>query len=1320
MHEEKKPSSSRHFFYSLGHGLGRPLFITFILLALIPLVVASWTSYQTARSSLLEKEVKNLQTALSLRSLYFGTYFQERLNDLVLQADLRENILLLQSLQQGYNKSGKPLAEFITSYDYIRIATEHSQDLQDFHERAGYSNIYLVDIGGDILFSIHNEEDFGTNLFKGPYHDSALAKLCRMALETGRPLSSDLTIYTPAGQEKTLFTAQLMVDESGEEIGFLVMQIQLESIDSLMADVSGLGKTGQVFLVGNDGLLRSSLRSSKVQQVLVTPVNNILVEKWLQREVIRHTPGHEEELKTLAPGNYEGSIYKGQSGNKVLGISEDMDSLSQYDMHWLMIAEVDEAEVLEAARQLQHIFFIIAGLTSVLILLLAAFLTRQMTQPLVSLTTWAQQLSTGDLSIRKMKLPDNEIGTLYQALSDMVSALKELIAHKDRQEWVKTGEAGLIKEISGEGSIAYIGESALSYLCRYLNLPVGAFFTFDSKPLFAYESDKLKLKAGYAYAEDDANPTEFDFGQGLVGQAAQDKKTIHLKNVTPELSNLNIESGLAVAAAPRSILVLPLLRHDILLGVLEFGSHQDFMNEEVAFLEKICEHIADAIHSSRSREQMQSLLKQTQQQAVQLTKQQLVLEERSKKTEQASLYKSEFLANMSHELRTPLNSILLLSNIVAENKNNTLSDDDTESIQTIHKAGMDLLKLINEILDLAKVESGRMEVEITDIETDTIARHMADLFSPICEDKGLAFEVLTEQGMPQTFRCDQLRLEQLLKNFLSNSCKFTKTGNVTLRMGRVKDLEPGLFNALPETLQSPKNLAFTVSDSGVGIAKEKQELIFESFHQADGSTARQYGGTGLGLSISREIAKLLGGQIVMTSRPDQGSSFTLVIPESKASVAPDTKAPLSEELAPFLQTETVVAQDEEYVVDDRHDLVDGDKVLLIVDDDPIFAKTVRDLARAEQFKVLVAESGETGLQFVERYNVSAIVLDIGLPGMDGWSVLNRLKEKNTTRHIPVQVVSAQDSDNEALRMGALNFITKPADSEGLIDALAQLREAASGRKKKVLLVEDDKDLSLALKKFITAEDIEFLHSPTAAEALALLQQAQPDCVILDLGLPDMSGEELLITLQENGALRKIPVVIYTGQELSASQKESLKKYARTIIIKGASSHELLLKEISLFLHRLEEDLPPGHQRILHQLSHSDEIFKEKKILLVDDDMRNVFSLRKLLSDKAMEVIIGKNGQEALDQLESNEDIDLVLMDIMMPVMDGYEAMAVIRKNEKFKKLPIIAITAKAMKGDRKKCIGAGANDYLAKPIDPERLLAMMRVWLQGAHDRQKR
>ncbi|MCK5681212.1 response regulator, partial [bacterium] len=736
---------------------------------------------------------------------------------------------------------------------------------------------------------------------------------------------------------------------------------------------------------------------------------------------------------------------------------------------------------------------------------------------------------------------------------------------------------------------------------------------------------------------------------------------------------------------------LPLVHEKKVLGVLVFGSCSSFLEQEITLLERIARPVAVAVNSANSSQQMQSLLLETQsqkealqtreeeltanneeldeanreleknsaeleEQASHLKSQQRDLEDRNKRIELANRYKSEFLANMSHELRTPLNSILLLSNLMAANKNKQLSDDDVESAQTINKSGRDLLNLINEVLDLAKVESGRIDVQFEKVTLRSVVKHMEQLFLPICAEKDLEFVTIIDEHLPEFIDTDQQRLEQILKNLLSNSCKFTESGRVTLQISQTDTFDPKFTGILSENLVGKAGLAFMVADTGIGIASDRHDVVFEAFQQADGSTSRKFGGTGLGLSISREMASLLGGEILMISSLGKGSTFTLFLPEPSADTQKTVKSSgLIEErnasttVFSFSSAEAT-EQENDYVSDDRQTILDDDKILLIIDDDPVFAAIVRDMAREQQFKVLVAKNGEIGLQYADQYIPTAIILDLGLPGMDGWSVLSRLKESGATRHIPVHIISASDREGAALRMGALNFITKPVDEATLSKSLAELLEVAGTEKKKLLLVEDEDFSSELITQIFKADDIEFLRAKNGSQAMTMLTAEQPDCVILDMCLPDMGGEKVLEYIRDQEDLCRTPVIVYTGKELTSQEQGEIDQFSQTTLLKGVSSHERLLAQATLFMHRVEKNLPHRQHEILKQFYNREEIFKGKMILLVDDDMRNVFSLRKILMDKSMTVVVAKDGKEALDQLANNPDINLVLMDIMMPVM----------------------------------------------------------------------
>jgi CheY-like chemotaxis protein len=789
------------------------------------------------------------------------------------------------------------------------------------------------------------------------------------------------------------------------------------------------------------------------------------------------------------------------------------------------------------------------------------------------------------------------------------------------------------------------------------------------------------------------------------------------------------------------------------------------------------------------------------------------LEEKAQQLALSSKYKSEFLANMSHELRTPLNSLLILAKLLTENKDKNLTGKQVEFAQTIYSSGTDLLNLINDILDLSKVEAGKMEVNVTDVTVRDVTDFVERTFRPVAEQKGLSFTVDAAGDSPSPIYTDGQRLQQVLKNLLSNAFKFTERGSVTLSIRRA---DKGRRFASRTLDRADDVIAFGVKDTGIGIAREKQQLIFEAFQQADGTTSRKYGGTGLGLSISREIARLLGGEIHVESTPGQGSTFTLFLPvkyheqdrkrledELTSGVRPDrlrsqavadrvlARASSRERetasasprpvLSPPRETErrvaapsapaaasggattasspttTVSTPTSETKVaepsdswnlpdlssigmedasentdasvdtlappmedlprphgfeDDRDDLQPGDRVVLIVEDDANFAHILLDLARDKGYKGIVGHDGEVGLQLAHAYRPDAITLDIDMPGIDGWAVLDRLKHHPDTRHIPVHIITGIRERQQGLKAGAIAYLEKPVTKEALDDSFNRISHFIDQQVKRLLVVEDDDVQRAAMIDLIAHEDVEITAVATAEEALRELGQTHYDCMVLDLGLQGgQDGFQLLETVKGDPAMRELPIIIYTGKELSQEEETRLRRFADTIIIKDVKSPERLLDETALFLHRVEAKLPEQKRRMLERLHNADAVFAGKHVLIVDDDVRNIFSLTSVLEDHGMRVSFAENGKQAIDLLKGTPDVDLVLMDVMMPEMDGYETTRAIRQISELRNLPIIALTAKAMKGDREKCIAAGASDYITKPVDTEQLLSLMRVWL---------
>jgi CheY-like chemotaxis protein/two-component sensor histidine kinase len=665
---------------------------------------------------------------------------------------------------------------------------------------------------------------------------------------------------------------------------------------------------------------------------------------------------------------------------------------------------------------------------------------------------------------------------------------------------------------------------------------------------------------------------------------------------------------------------------------------------------------------------------------------------------------------MSLELRTPLNSILILGQQLADNPEGNLQPKQIEFARTIHGAGTDLLNLISDILDLSKIESGTVTVDAEEIIFANLVDVVARPFRHEAETRQLSFDVSLDPNLGRSLTTDSKRLQQVLKNLLSNAFKFTSQGGVRLS---VSEVQSGWSPDHPVLKQAPTVVAFEVSDTGIGIPHEKQKVIFEAFMQADASTSRKYGGTGLGLAISRELSNLLGGEIHLRSAPGTGSTFTLYLPlryvgpsTAPKPAAASSAVPVHVPIVPAVQERPI-----EQIPDDRLEVQPGDSILLIVEDDPHYARIMVDLAREKGFKVLVAARGTDALELAKQYQPTAVSLDVFLPDMLGWSVLSQLKQNPLTRHIPVQIITLDEDRQHGLARGAFAFVTKPASTEGVEAALARIKEYAQPRRKRLLVVEDDRTEQMSITELLGHDDIEIVTAGTGTEALRVLRRESCDCVVLDLRLPDMSGFEVLEELRGDAKLSDVPVVVFTGRELSAEEDAELHTMARSIVVKGVESPERLLDETALFLHRVVTELPPEKQRMLERLNSSDEDLVGRTVLLVDDDARNIFALSSVLERRGMRVLTATTGSEAIALADATPDLAIVLMDIMMPEMDGYQTMRAIRQKPDFRRLPIIALTAKAMKGDREKCMEAGASDYLAKPVNTEQLLSALRMWL---------
>jgi CheY-like chemotaxis protein/HAMP domain-containing protein/signal transduction histidine kinase len=1073
-------------------------------------------------------------------------------------------------------------------------------------------------------------------------------------------------------------------------------------------------------------------------------------------------------------------------------------------------------------------------------------LANNLTVQVRSIAEVATAVTRGDLSRQITVQAQGELDALKNNINQMIANLKGTTEANAEQDWLKTNLAKFSRMMQGQKDLDTVARLIMSELTPLVQARQGAFFIMQQENGTG-SGAALRLIASYAYKERKHLNNVWYLGEGLVGQAALEKKPILLTNVPPDY--IQITSGLG-EAPPRNIIVLPILFEGEVKAVIELASflpfsqiHQTFLDQLQESIGVVLNMIAANMRTEELLQQSQKLTQELQSQSEELKRQQeelrrsnseleqqartlkqseemlkdqqeelqqvneeleekasllaeqnkkveqknseveaarLALEEKAEQLSLSSKYKSEFLANMSHELRTPLNSLLILARLLTDNKDGNLTRKQIEYANTILTSGTDLLNLINDVLDLSKVEAGKMDVNVNEVAITDVRDTVERSFGPLAEQKQLGFAVDIQSGTPPRIVTDGQRLNQILKNLLSNAFKFTHEGHITLT---IRAAEKGRRFANPSLDNAGTVIAFAVSDTGIGIPKDKQRLIFEAFQQADGTTNRKYGGTGLGLSISREIARLLGGEIRVESTPDVGSTFTLFLPdhlresgigtrESTAgtrdsglgnrdaarggarapgpprlrvgtapggAAAPTESTPRRPEetastplaagavveepdVEPQLPESTTVEReptDSRFPIpdsrpDDRDAIQPGDRVVLIIENDLNFARVLLDMAREKGFMGIIALDGETGISLAHEYKPDAVTLDIDMPGLDGWQVLDRLKHNADTRHIPVHIISGIDRRQQGLMAGAIAYLEKPVDKAKLDEAFAHIRTFIDNRVKRLMIVEDDPNQQRSMVELIGDEDIEIVTVASGEEALEELHRGHFDCMVLDLGLGGgMSGFDLLerVKSDQRQATREIPIIIYTGRELTQQEETRLRKYAETIIVKDVKSPERLLDETALFLHRIEAKLPEGKRQMLEQLHNADAVFAGKRVLIVDDDVRNIFSLTSVLESHGMNVAFAENGRDALAYLDSTEDIDLILMDVMMPEMDGYETTRAIRQNPRFRSLPIIALTAKAMKGDREKCIAAGASDYITKPVDTEQLLSLMRVWL---------
>jgi CheY-like chemotaxis protein len=967
--------------------------------------------------------------------------------------------------------------------------------------------------------------------------------------------------------------------------------------------------------------------------------------------------------------------------------------------------------------------------------LLAANLTTQVR----AIAEVATAVTQGDLTRSIQVGARGEVAELKDNINTMIRNLRLTTDQNQAEDWLKTNLARVTGMLQGQRDLATVGRMLLSELVPLVNAHQGVIYQMAGD-----EVPRLHMLASYGNATERAYPAQLALGEGFVGQCALDKRRILVNRVPEDAVPI---SAAMFQALPRSVVVFPVIFEGEIRAVLGLASLEEFEAAHLTFLDQLTASIGIVFNSIEATMQTEGLLKQSQQlaselqfrqkelqqtneqlalKAQQLAEQNVEVERKNQEIEQArraledkaselaltSKYKSDFLANMSHELRTPLNSILILGQQLGDNPDGNLTPKQVDFARSIHGAGTDLLNLISDILDLSKIESGTVTVEAEEVYFTTLLDTIRRTFLHEAENRRLSFDVNVDAVLGPSMVTDSKRLQQVLKNLLSNAFKFTEQGGVRLNVAVMRsgwNADNALLN------EAGTVIAFEVSDTGVGIPPEKQRIIFEAFQQADASTSRRYGGTGLGLAISRELAHLLGGEIQLKSRPGMGSTFTLFLPAMyvgpSALPAPSNSSAAPARPAQRFPSVRMPDRSLEKVADDRESVAPGDTTVLIVEDDPHYARVLVERAHEKGFKVLVAHRGTDALDLARHYRPAAVSLDVFLPDMLGWTVLSQLKQDPVTRHIPVQIVTLDEDRQNGLARGAFAFLTKPTTPEGLTSAFSRLKDYSMPRRKRLLVVEDNLIERRSIAELLGHDDVEIQTVGTGSEALEALQGQPFDCAVVDLRLPDMTGLEMLETLRERGSLADLPVVVFTGKELSADEEVQLQALARSVVVKGVESPERLLDETSLFLHRVVSDLPAEKQRMLDQLHRSDEDLVGKAVLVVDDDVRNIFALSSALERRGMTVLTATTGREALDTLESTPGVAIVLMDVMMPEMDGYQTMRAIRLKTAFRRLPIVALTARAMKGDREKCLEAGASDYLAKPVNTEQLLGVLRSWL---------
>jgi tubulin-specific chaperone A len=1355
--------------------LFRKFLVWFLLIALVPAIYLSYSSYKNAQQIIEKGELVKLSSIAEQRAYEIKTFYMERQRDINAQAENPFIINAMERMIEQFTKSGLNSVPYRTEEKKIIPFLSNLKKQLDLHD------ILFIAPDGDIVFTLEKEADLGTNLITDAYKDTELEKAFKSSMQRQTTSISAFKLYEPSGKPTAFFAVPIL--SADQVLGIMVFQLDPSVIYALATNYIGMGESGETVIAAMEG----------DYAMVAAPLRHNPQAAFKMK--IKMGSGDALPIQDAVKGNEGSGISVDYRGKEILAVWKYIPKLN-----WGLVVKIDTEEAYAPATSFYKLTLIIGIITILFVLVFAVFVSRSIVNPVIGLKQNLGSIAKGELPAKLDILSRDEIGEINESMGQVIDSFKEVVSQAnviasgdyrvdialrsdkdelgialqkmtgslrtakdetERNDWLKSGQSELEDHMRGDQSTEELCRNIIAFVAKYLKAQIGTLYVNDGDGIF-------KLKASFAYKTRKNLSNEFKHGEGLIGQAALEKQSLILTNVPDDY--ITVTSGLG-EKKPKSILVIPFIYNETVTGVLEIGSFDEFSELQTTFLQEISDGIAIAINSAQARVQLQDALEvtqkqtedlrlqqeelqttneeleeqtlrlqaseeelKTQQEELQVTNEELEekthsleeerknvtqrnrelqktqkeLEQKAKELAITSRYKSEFLANMSHELRTPLNSLLILANNLVSNKKKNLDKEQLKSATIIEKSGQDLLNLINEILDLSRIEAGKIAINIGKARLSEISDGITANFKPLADEKGLKLSVNISKNLPETIQTDRQRLEQIIKNLMSNATKFTERGEVNLDFFR-----PGAeVNLSKSGLDRQKAVAISVTDTGIGIPKDKQLEIFEAFQQADGSTSRLYGGTGLGLSISRELVKLLGGEIQLESSEGKGSTFTVYLPEE-----------LKEKEALGLEiTEDFKFEDRKHpqvasfepaptIEDDRDNIGNKDRIILTIEDDLKFAEILYKFCHERNFKCIHAGDGETGIELAETYKPDAIILDIRLPGIEGWGVLEALKNNSNTRHIPVHMMSVEEESIDAYKKGAIGYLTKPVTDNDLEQAFSRIEDLLDRSIKDLLIVEDDEIMRKNIIKLIGNSDIKIKEAGTGKEALKELRSKTYDCIILDLNLPDMSGFEVLSNLEGLEGTSIPPVIIYTGKDLTREEEYQLEKSTSSIIVKGVMSQERLLDETALFLHRVVDDLPARKRKMISRLHDEDFLFQGKKILVADDDMRNVFAISKVLEEKGMDIYKAADGQEALDMLDKEPHMDLVLMDIMMPVMDGYEATRHIRSQERFRSLPILAITAKAMREDRDKCIAAGANDYIPKPVEIDRLISLMRVWL---------